>query len=118
MKGRGPFTTTPLAYRGLLYVLATNGVFDAYDVQTGAEVYRARVPKIGSGFSASPIAADGKIYLCNEDGGIDVVAADRTFRHIATNEIGEPIMATPALSQGVMFVCTMKGVIAIGKGKR
>ena len=70
---------------------------------------------IGSGFSASPIAADGKIYLSNEDGGIAVVAAERTFRHVATNDIGEPIMATPALSRGVMFIRTMNGVFAIGR---
>lgn len=100
VKGRGSFTPPPLAYRGLVYVLAHNGVLDAYDVETGAAVYRARVPEIGSGFSASPVAADGKIYLSNEDGGIAVVAADRTFRHVATNDIGEPIMATPALSRG------------------
>ena len=115
VRGRAPFTTTPLAYRGLLYVVATNGVVDAYDVQTGAEVYRARVPEIGGGFSASPVAADGKIYLSNEDGGIAVVAADRTFRHVATNDIGEPIMATPALSRGVLFVRTMNSVFAIGR---
>jgi outer membrane protein assembly factor BamB len=115
VKGRAPFTTTPLAYRGLVYVVATNGVFDAYDLQTGAEVYRARVPEAGSGFSASPIAADGKIYLSNEDGGIAIVAADRTFRHVATNDIGEPIMATPALSRGVLFVRTMNSVFAIGR---
>ena len=115
VKGREPFTTTPLAYRGLLYVVATNGVLDAYDVQTGAEVYRARVPEIGSGFSASPVAADGKLYLSNEDGAIAVVAADRTFRHVATNDMGEPIMATPALSRGVLFVRTMNSVFAIGR---
>ncbi len=102
-------------YRGLLYVVATNGVLDAFDVQTGAEVYRARVPQIGSGFSASPVAADGKLYLSNEDGSIAIVAADRTFRHVATNDIGEPIMATPALSRGVMFVRTMNSVFAIGR---
>ena len=113
LRNRGPFTPTPLAYRGLLYVLANNGVLDAYDVQTGAEVFRARVPEIGSGFSASPIAADGKIYLSNEDGGIAIVVADRTFRHVATNDMGEPIMATPALSRGVLFVRTMNGVFAI-----
>jgi len=113
VRGRGSFTTTPLAYRGLVYVLANNGVLDAYEVQNGAEVYRARVPEIGSGFSASPVAADGKIYLSNEDGGIAVVAADRTFRHVATNDMGEPIMATPALSRGVLFVRTMNSVFAI-----
>ena len=87
----------------------------AYDVQTGAEIYRSRVPDIGSGFSASPIAADGKLYLSNEDGAIAIVAADRTFSHIATNDVGEPIMATPALSRGVLFVRTMNGVFAIGR---
>jgi outer membrane protein assembly factor BamB len=91
-----------------------HGVLDSYEVQSGAEVYRARVPEIGSGVSASPVAADGKIYLCSEDGGIVVVAADRTFRHIATSDIGEPIMATPALSGGVLFVRTMNRVYAIG----
>jgi hypothetical protein len=115
VKRRGSFTTTPLAYRGLVYVLANNGVLDAYEVQTGAEVYRARVPQIGSGFSASPVAADGKIYLSNEDGTIAVVGADRTFRHIAINDMGEPIMATPALSRGVLFVRTMNTVFAIGR---
>lgn len=115
LKGRGPFTATPLAYRGLLYVLANNGVLDAYDVQTGAEVYRARVPEPGSGFSASPVAADGKLYLANEDGAIIIVAADRTFRHLGTNQVGAPIMATPALSGGAMFVRTPNAVIAIGR---
>jgi len=61
------------------------------------------------------VAADGNIYLCNEDGGIAVVAADRTFRHVATNELGEPVMATPALSRGVLFVRTMNRVFAIGR---
>jgi outer membrane protein assembly factor BamB len=111
---RGPFTPTPLAYRGLLYVLANNGVLDAYEVETGAEVYRARVPQVGSGFSASPVAGDGKIYLANEDGAIAVVGAGRTFRHIATHEMGEPIMATPALSRGVLFVRTQNSAFAIG----
>ena len=115
LRGRGSFTPTPLAYRGLLYLVANNGVLDAYDVQSGAEVYRVRVPEIGSGFSASPVAADGKLYLCNEDGAIAVVAAGRTFRHIATNDMGQPIMATPALSRGTLFVRTMNDVFAIGR---
>lgn len=113
--GRGPFTPTPLAYRGVLYVLANNGVLDGYDVDTGAEYFRARVPQIGSGFSASPVAADGKIFLANEDGAIVVVAAGRTFRHLATSEIGEPVMATPALSRGVTFVRGANSVVAIGR---
>jgi outer membrane protein assembly factor BamB len=99
----------------LPFISANNGVLDAYEVQTGTEVYRARVPAIGSGFSASPVAADGKIYLSNEDGAVAVIAADRTVRHVATNDMGAPIMATPALSRGVLFVRTMNSVFAIGR---
>ena len=111
--GRGSYMPTPLAYQGILYVLANNGLFDAYDLQTGEEIYRQRLPVVGSGFSASPVAADGKIYLSNEDGEILVVQAGRTFKHLATNSMGELLMATPALSNGTMFVRSSTSVSAI-----
>jgi outer membrane protein assembly factor BamB len=113
--GRGSYMPTPLAYRGQLYVLANNGVLDAYEIASGNEIYRQRLPLVGSGFSASPVAADGKIYLTNEDGEILVVEAGPTFKLIATNPIGETVMATPALSQGVMLVRGSASLFAIGK---
>jgi len=112
--GRGSYMPTPLAYRGLLYVLANNGVFDAYDLKSGKEIYRQRLPLVGSGFSASPVAADGKIYLSNEDGDMLVVRAGPTFEHVATNSIGELLMTTPALSEGVMYVRGASSLFAIG----
>ena len=114
--GRGSYMPTPLVYRGILYVLANNGVFDAYDLATGEEIYRERLAKVGSGFSASPVAADGRIYLSNEDGDMFVVEAGRTFRQVAENGMGELIMASPALSNGVMYVRTAKSLVAIGRG--
>jgi outer membrane protein assembly factor BamB len=116
--GRGSYMPTPLIYRGLLYVLANNGVFDAYDVQTGKEIYRQRLPQIGSGFSASPVAADGKIYLTNEDGDMLVIAAGPEFKHLATNPIGELLMATPALSDGVIYVRSSASLFAIGRTRQ
>jgi outer membrane protein assembly factor BamB len=115
--GRGSYMPTPISYKGNLYVLANNGLFDAYNLKTGAEIYRQRLPLIGSGFSASPIAADGKLYLSNEDGEILVVAAGDKFQHIATNSMGELLMATPALSDGVMYVRSAQSVIAVGRKK-
>ena len=106
---------TPLFYQGVLYVLANNGVFDAYNLRTGEEVYRQRLPQVGNGFSASPVAADDKIYLSSEDGDVLVIAAGPTFKHIATNSMGEPIMATPALSDGVMYVRSARSLFAIGR---
>lgn len=113
--GRGSYMPTPLIYRGLLYVLANNGTFDTYNLKTGEELYRQRLPTIGSGYSASPVAADGKIYLSNEDGEILVVGAGEKFTHIATNSMGELLMATPALSEGVMYVRSAQSLFAIGK---
>jgi outer membrane protein assembly factor BamB len=113
--GRGPYMPTPLVYKGIVYVLANNGVFDAYDLQTGAEIYRQRLEKVGNGFSSSPVGADGRIYLANEDGDMIVVEAGRTFRQIASSEMGELVMATPALSRGVMYVRTAKSLVAVGR---
>lgn len=112
---RGSFIPTPLVYRGILYVLANNGVLDAYEAATGKEIYRQRLPAIGSGFSASPVAADGKLYLANEDGQVMVIAAGREFRHIATNSMPEPLMATPALSNGVLYLRGASSLFAIGR---
>jgi outer membrane protein assembly factor BamB len=115
--GRGSYMPTPLVYNGILYVLANQGLLDAYNLKTGEEIYRQRLPFIGSGFSASPIAADGKIYLANEDGEILVVAAGEKFSHLATNTMGELLMATPALSEGVMYVRSSSSLFAIGRKK-
>ena len=106
---------TPLIYGKYLYVLSNQGVFDCYDLQTGDEVYRERIPHHGSGFSASPVAADGRIYLSSEDGDIFVVKAGSTFEILATNPIGELLMATPAISSGTMFVRSQQHLFAISR---
>jgi outer membrane protein assembly factor BamB len=113
--GRGSYMPTPLVYDGILYVLANNGVFDAYEVETGKELYRQRLEPVGSGFSASPVAADGRIYLTSEDGDIIVIAAGREFKKLGSSSIGELVMATPALSDGVMYVRGVSTLFAIAK---
>jgi outer membrane protein assembly factor BamB len=113
--GRGSYMPTPLAYRGQVYVLNNNGTFDAYALETGDEVYRARVNHPGLGFSGSPVAADGKIYAPSEDGEIIVIAAGPKHATIATNSIGELLMSTPALSDGAMYVRGASTLFAIGR---
>jgi outer membrane protein assembly factor BamB len=116
--GRGAYMPTPIVYDSILYVIANNGVFDAYDPKTGEEIYRKRAEPVGSGFSASPVAADGRIYLSSEDGDIIVVAAGREFKQIAVNPMGDLVMATPALSQGVMYVRSASSLFAVGRKAR
>ncbi len=114
-KGRGSYMPTPIIYGDTLYVLSNAGLLDAYELTTGAEVYRQRIPHKGSGFSASPVAADGRIYLSSEDGDIFVVRSGPQFEVLKVNSMGEPLMATPALADGRMYVRGLKHLVAIGK---
>ncbi|MBM3791679.1 MAG: pyrrolo-quinoline quinone, partial [Acidobacteria bacterium] len=112
---RGSYMPTPLIYDGHLYVIANQGIVDCYELRTGREIYRRRIPHQGGGFSASPVAADGRIYLSSEDGDMFVVKAGVDFELLATNPMGERLMATPALSGGTMFVRGERYVFAIGR---
>ncbi len=115
---RGSYMPTPLIYRGLLYVLANQGILDSYEFGTGKEVYRQRIPHQGGGFSASPVAADGRIYLSSEDGDIFVVKAGQDFELLSTNPMGERLMATPALSDGTMFIRGERTLFAVSRKPR
>lgn len=112
---RGPYMPTPIAYGDQLYTLANQGLFDAYTIDTGAEVYRQRIAHGGSGFSASPVASDGRLFLPSEDGDVFVVKAGPTFELVARNAMGEPIMATPAIAGGLLIIRTEKQLVAIGR---
>jgi outer membrane protein assembly factor BamB len=108
----GPYIPTPLIYGNELYVLSIVGVLTAYDVRTGQRVYQQRVGTGGS-FSASPVAADGKIYVSSEDGDVYVVKAGPQFELLASNSVGEILMASPAISDGTIFFRGLRDVMAI-----
>jgi outer membrane protein assembly factor BamB len=112
---RGSYMPTPLIYGDHLYVLGNAGLLDCYDLKTGAEVYRQRIEHHGGGFSASPVASDGKIYLLGEDGDIFVVKAGPQYELLATNPMGELLMATPAITSGMMIVRGQHHVFAISR---
>jgi outer membrane protein assembly factor BamB len=110
----GSYMPTPLVYRGLLYVLKNQGIFACYDLRTGEQKYEQRLPDVESGFSASPVAADGKLYLPSEDGEVLVVKAGPQFELIGRNRVGQPIMATPAIAGGLLLVRGERDLVAIG----
>jgi outer membrane protein assembly factor BamB len=112
---RGPYMPTPLIYGGYVYILGNAGIFDCYALADGREIYRQRIPDAGSGFSASPVASDGKIYLSGEDGEMVVVKAGPKFELLARNDMADPVMATPAISGGMMIIRSQHYVWAIGQ---
>jgi outer membrane protein assembly factor BamB len=109
----GPYIPTPVIYGDQLYILQGNGVLAAYKVATGERIYQERLGGTGGSFSASPVAADGKIYLSSEDGDVFVVKAGPTYELLAKNPIGEVLMATPAVSDGLLIFRGLKNVYAI-----
>ncbi len=114
-QARGSYMPTPLIYGNYLYVLSNQGVLDCYDLHSGKEIYRQRMSHQGGGFSGSPIAADGKIYLPSEDGDVFVVKAGPEFENLGKNSIGELLMATPAIAGGHMYIRSQHHIFAIGR---
>jgi outer membrane protein assembly factor BamB len=110
----GSYMPTPLIYRGHLYVLRNEGILTCFKLTTGEAVYVQRIPHQGSGFSASPVAADGRIYLSSEDGEIIAIAAGAAFELLGVNPMGQPLMATPAIAGGMIFVRAERDLFAIG----
>jgi outer membrane protein assembly factor BamB len=119
MKRGGNYMTTPIVYKNLLYCCANGGKLSCFDAKTGLLVYREKLrppaSKKSSAFSASPVAADGKIYFTGEKGNIYVVKAGKQFELLAVNRMNETCMATPAISQGVLFFRTRSHLVAVGK---
>jgi outer membrane protein assembly factor BamB len=111
----GSYMPTPVVYRGLLYVLRNQGILACYDLRSGELRYETRLPDVGSGFSASPVAADGKLYLAGEDGDVFVVKAGPRFELLARNPMGQPLMATPAIAGETMRVRGEREIFAIGR---
>lgn len=111
---RGPDVPTPATDGSLLYSVDDRGVIHVLDVKTGAVVYGPERLKPAI-YSASPILADGRIYVTNEEGLTSVFAAGPKFELLAENPSEEYTLSTMAASQGQLFLRTEKHLYAIGK---
>ena len=110
-----PYVSSLVHYNGLLYMAGDVGVLSAIDAKSGNRVWQERT---GGVFTASPVAADGKIYLLSEDGQTIVLAAGGSGaspRVLARNRLNARQLASPAISGGRIFIRTDDAVIAIGK---
>jgi outer membrane protein assembly factor BamB len=96
-----PRTPSPILVGDELYIVTDNGIATCIDAQTGAELWRAR---LGGNFSASPVYADGRIYFLSEEGESVVIAPGRQLKHLATNQIDGPTLASMAVSHNSLFI--------------
>jgi outer membrane protein assembly factor BamB len=108
-----PYIPSPIAYGDYVYVLLDQGFIACYEAKTGKEVYGRTRIDVGVQFSASPVAVDGKLYCASEDGDVYIIKAGPKYELLAKNSLGESIMASPAVSDGKMFVRTLKHLYCI-----
>jgi outer membrane protein assembly factor BamB len=112
--GNGPDVPTPVTDGKYFYVVNDRGIMFCLDAKTGAEVYVQQRIKPGT-YSGSPVLADGKIYITNEDGLTTVVAAGPKFEVLAENPLNDYALSSPAISDGQIFIRTAAHLYAIGK---
>lgn len=109
-----PDVPSPASHDGLLYVLRENAVLSVLDAASGQEHYRERVARQSGPFSASPVVADGKVYLASESGHVAVLAAGPKFAPLSAAEFGEMIMATPAIAGKRIYLRTAGHLYCFG----
>lgn len=110
----GNYMQTPLLHAGLGYFCYDNGVLTVFQLSTGERLYQQRLGSGSTGFTSSPVSAGDRIYITNEEGHTYVLAPGREYKLLGENELGETVMATPAISDGVLYVRGRKHLFAIG----
>ena len=108
---RAPYISSLLYYEGLVYMATEGGIATVVDPETGKPVWRER---LGGAFTASPVAGDGKVYLTNEGGETFVLEPGTPPKLLAKNALEERTLASPAISEGTLFIRSDEHLIAIG----
>ena len=111
----GTYIPTPILYRGIFYTCNNNGILTAYRAATGEQLSRTRLSAAGASFSASPVAADGRLLVAGESGEVYVLAAGPEPELLGIQPMNEPVMATPAIAGGLLVVRTLGHVYGLGK---
>jgi outer membrane protein assembly factor BamB len=105
---------SPLVLDGLVYTIKNGGILTVLAADTGAVVKTGRVGTAPASYSASPVATGGRIYFANEDGILAVVRAGKDWEVAASNDLGEPLFATPALADGRIYVRGQTSLFSFG----
>lgn len=109
-----PFVPAPLLYKGVFFMVRDGGIITALDPLTGKLLKEGRNREAMGEYYASPVAGNGKVYLANVDGKITVLGGGAEWQVLATNDLGEEVHATPALSGGRIYVRTRAALYCFG----
>lgn len=112
-----PEIPSPLLHNGIIYLIRAGGVLAATDAQNGEIIYRNRISSLGGQCTASPVYANGHLYLVASHGVISVVATGRKFREIHSYDLGEESETTPAIDRNSIYIRTGRHLISFRKSK-
>ena len=101
-----PYVPAPVLYNNVYFMVRTGGIVTSLDPATGALRKQGRTEKALGAYWASPVAADGKVFLLSEEGKLTVLKAAPEWEVLAVNDLGDEAFATPAISDGRIFVRT------------
>jgi len=111
-----PYTTAPLLYQGVLYLVRDGGILTCFEPESGKVLREERMKDAPGAYYASPVAGDGKVYLVSHAGKATVLsaAADAKWEIVSQHDFDEPVVATPAIAGGRIFLRTAKALYAFG----
>ena len=113
-KGQG-YVPSPIFHRGVLYLVSDGGILTALDGKTGVLIYEGGRMPLPSRFFSSPVVAAERIYLTSEDGDTHVIRPGPQFEVLATNNLDEPVMASPAVVDGTIYLRGAEHLYAIAE---
>jgi outer membrane protein assembly factor BamB len=100
------YTSSPLHYRGRIYVVNDNGILTVFDARSGERLYRARVGGGGFTFSSSPWAYAGHVFFLSEDGETFVATEGAAYEEVGRNPLEEMTLASPAIAGDSLYIRT------------
>jgi outer membrane protein assembly factor BamB len=112
-----PDVPAPLVYNDVVYLVRSGGIATTLNALTGKVLRQARLTGALDDYYASPVGVDGKVYVASEHGKVVVLRASGDWDILAINEFDSDIYATPALSEGRMYIRTGKALYAVGLTK-
>ena len=101
-----PQLPSPLIYANVLYMVNDGGIVTALNPDTGVEIGQGRLKGAIDHYFASPVAADGKVFMLSEQGKVAVLASGGHLEPIVVNDLHDDIYATPAISDGKIYLRT------------
>ena len=111
-----PDVASPLLYRDVLYLVKNGGIVTALSPATGEVLKQGRLRQALEGYYASPVAGDGKVFMASDAGKISVLEAGANWNVLATNDLAEPIYATPAIGDNSLYVRTATQLYCFRRG--